>query len=176
MSLLTSWLQLAFLFLAPLGIMALIGFVCYGVGRWLDKKCQSAHLIAQQIMVPVVCSALILEFPWSLMGLGTLIVICGFGTWAEQATCPAPQNAERVFIRLALSTVCRVALCLILSFGFYPLFDGVPTRIVAPLPSFYGAMLGMFLSPSIIPIFLWLWKSSQLRPGLDTPLAPEESH
>ena len=175
MNTLLSWVPLALYFMGSLAATSLVGFVCYKAVRWMDAKVPDVLVVVEFISAWLAFLGLVtwlLSDLSNLGGVGIVAAICGAGSFAERAVSPAPKGWAEVFLRMLFTTACSVALSLIPVVAAYsgPASAGPASVTWLAL----GSAMGAFCSPSVVPIFVWMWRSMEIRPGIDRPLEPEE--
>ncbi|BCM89130.1 hypothetical protein IAD21_00974 [Abditibacteriota bacterium] len=174
MTTLLSWMQLSLYFLVPLAATSVIGFLCYISVHWLEDVFPELFVYLEIILVFLAVCSLFAGLPFSLIPLGVLAFICGAGTIAERAIIPTNQSWGEGFMRMTFTTAC----CVVLSVVVLLVLDFIGLRFMRSGTATwfgFGTALGAICSPSVIPVFIWLWRSSQMRPGVDRHFQSEEN-
>ena len=173
MTTLLSWVPLALYFMVSLAATSVIGLACYKVVRWMEAKLPETLAGAKLILICLIICVIASSLALGLVVVGILSVICGLGTCAERAILPVRQSWGSIFMRLVFTTACCMALsCIPMVMAFYSLSTSAG---VAPLTWIAGgSIMGALCSPSIVPAFTWLWRSMEMRPGVDRHIEAEE--
>lgn len=170
--------QIVFYFLGGVLLASPWGVGSYFLLHWLRRIKPSQFVVVDYLLA--LLGAIFFNF--------TLIVIvplCLGAAYATRATEGRDKASFYDFVRALSATALPSLLLLLIEIVFiYPLalpvsvflstrFAGVPQQAVISLV--IGTYLGLLTSPSLVPIALWIKKSSKLRPGIDRLLVEGES-
>ncbi len=105
-----SWAYLAPWFLGPLLVTSAIGFACYLFVHWFEDVFWELLVILELPLFLGALGFIITAFPFSLISVAVLALVCGTGTFAERAILPMESSWGAVFLRLLFTTACCIAL------------------------------------------------------------------
>lgn len=159
--------------LLPFILTSMTGLACYLFVRWLGHKHPDGLVVLGWLSLVAVLYVLLSQ-GWLILLLIPLLILCVLGGMAERATHVPQTKWDIALLQTWLATGSNV----VLSFSWLVVvaFSSGPRVFGASLNEWFyvGAALGAFCSPSAISFFIYLWKSSRLRPGVDAPFSDKE--
>lgn len=172
--------QLLINFSAGLVVASIVGVASYYLARWFRRvdpwlsKSVNGILIAGGVLffnVYLIIAAL----------------FCTLGAYAERENEGRINKPLHYFFGLFSATILALSVYALLFYVVYKYYPSVYTSVALFFNStfatssnasyfamFGGLLTGLLTSPSAIPIFRWLFKTSKLRPGIDRHLEQGE--